>query len=399
MPPVAAVVGGAASAAGAIAGAVGGGGSSSSSGYTLPPELAMQMLSQFQKSLQGTQQQMQQNQQMIDIYNQRSNIINQTLQGSLPNDVAMKSLQQSTTQLAQMFGGNTMQAIQQGFIDKNSAEAAGLIKEQAGQMQNYDQGFLDNLKTMESQDYVDPALKHQQEDQRRQLQQDLQRQGVSPAGQMAALNQFDRNASDQLFTRSQDLKNQTFQQAQMAIGAAGSAFGQYASGVSGAAQLNLQGQQQQFNQAQQGYQNITGALSNAQQGYAGLSTLQGNQFNMGQTSLQASRQLNADTQNAFNQIGQYKFNNDVNRSLEMGLLGNQTVYQQTGYNSGGGIGGLGTAEAAYQSNQSQKGAQTFINQFGQNNPYSSYVQGGIDRYNNTSSTPASSSNAPYRRFV
>ena len=74
-------------------------------------------------------------------------------------------------------------------------------------MHDYQQGILDNLKTMEASNWVDPAVQHQQEDQRRQLQQDLQRQGVSPAGQQAAMTQFDRGAQDQLFARSQDLKN------------------------------------------------------------------------------------------------------------------------------------------------------------------------------------------------
>ena len=363
------------SAAGSIAQGVGsiigGGGSSTSSGYTLPPELAMQMLNQFQTSLKNTYQQQQQNQQMMDLYNDRADVINSAISGSLPTAEAMKSLQQSSTQIAMMFGGNTMEAIKQGFLDKGSAEAAGLIKEQAGQMQNFNQGILDNLKQMQSSNFVDPALKHQQEDQRRQLQQDLQRQGVSPAGQQAALSQFDRQSSDQLFSRSQDLMNQTTQRAQMMIGASGSAFNQYASGISSAAGLQLQGQNQAYNQAMGQYGQFTGALAAGQQGYAGLSALQGNQFNLGQANLQTSRQLNADTQNAFNQIGQYQFNGDVSAALKAGLAGNQTFYQQTGYVRGGGPGGIKNV-AGQQQNIDRYSAQAnqVANYGGTASPYS-----------------------------
>jgi hypothetical protein len=193
---------------------------------------------------------------------------------------------------------------------------------------------------MESQNWEDPALKHQPESQERQLQQDLQRQGVSPAGQQAALTQFRQNSQDQLFTRSQELKNQMTQRGSMQLGAAGSAFGQSVSGIGAGAGLQLQAQNQGFNQAMQGYGALQSQLQAGQQGIGALAQLGGQQFSAGQSSLAFSRQLNADPMSMYSELGQFKFSGDAKNAIKSGAVGPGTFQQQTGFVRGGGQGGI-----------------------------------------------------------
>ena len=350
-------------AAGGVAQGLMSGGGSSESGYSLPPELEIQMLKQFQDSLSQTEAQKQQNSQMLDLFNRRADTLYKAMQGTMPSADAMKSLTASSSEIAMAFGGSASEAIKAGFLDAGAAKAANLIQEREGQMHDYQQGILDNLKTMEASNWVDPAVQHQQEDQRRQLQQDLQRQGVSPAGQQAAMTQFDRGAQDQLFARSQDLKNNLTQRGNMQLGMAGSAFGQSTQGILGAAGLNLQGQQQQYSQAMGEFGAVQSQLQYGQNTIGNMGALAGTQFNAGQTSLQTSRQLTADPQNAFNQIGQYKFSGNAKAALGSGLAGNQSFYDQTGFGKGGSVGGIKNYNAAYQNNARQ--------------------QATIDRYNST----------------
>lgn len=290
------------------------------------------MLRQAQGQLSQLKDLSAQNKQMLKLYNDRVNTLYGAMQGSVPSQDAMNVIKDQNYQIVQAFGGNALEAIQQGFIDANSAKYSGLIQEREGQTYNVGQEELAKLRGMESQDFVDPQLKAEQENQRRQLLQNLQRQGVTPAGQQAALAQFDQQASGALFNRSQELKNQSLARAQGRIEIGQTLLGGSTSALGQAANIDLQGSQNRFNQAMQGFNASQGYMADYQNTLGNLAALGQSQFIAGQQGTNAALQLQQAQQGVFSNIGQYKLSKDAQNALEMGVKGLSpgSYYRQTG---------------------------------------------------------------------
>jgi len=294
---IASPVGAIAGAVGAVAGAFSSGSSqTSSSGYTLPPELELQMFQQFHQTQSGLEQYRQQIGSAMNALQAKLDTLNQAIGGTLPAADATKMLAQHNSDLASSLGMSAEEMVKNGFMTEDDAKTLTQMRSLT------DQGNI----------FEDPQLKNQLQDQRRQLDQQLAQQGASPAMRAQALSQFDRQAQEQMFSRSQELKtsqsNLLSQQLQSSLGA----------------------RQAGFNQALQGYQagqSQLGFVQNTLGQQAGLSN-QG--FQAGLQGAQAGSSLAQNQFGNYQQLGTFKFSNTAKNLLSSGAIGPGSVYGQTG---------------------------------------------------------------------
>lgn len=317
MPPLAAIpgataaaIGGAASVAGAgiSAAAGGGGGGGPQSQYYLPPELEVQYLDFFQNQLGQLQDMMAQNQSLQDVYNQRAEIAENASRGAIPSEQAMQQLTGTATNIAMLAGRDVEDLIKNGYMTELDRDLLSQSQQE-----------LSALRNLEGQQATDPRIENQLKDQRRQLEQDLARQGVGPAQRAIALSQFERQASELRFSTSQELIQNQFQRGLGRLGAIG-----------GISQQGLAARQ--FGQAQTGQafsQLQAQALAGQQaaQGYAGL--LQ-QRFGIGQQGFQNQLGLLSQQQGAYTTTGQFGFSKPTQQLLGAGAIGPGTLFQQTG---------------------------------------------------------------------
>lgn len=330
---------------GALAGGIGGmfGGGEETSGISLPPEFELGLIQQFSQSMQQIQFLSQQNQIIYDAYRQQNQSLQAALSGTIPSDQALRTLTDTTQQIAQAFGGDALAAIQSGFLDQDSAKYAGLIEEREGAFQNA-------VQQVQSGQFKNPVVENQINDQRRQLEQDLARSGVSPAQRSIALSQFERQASELRFNAGQ-----SFVQTQ------GQALGASTGALQTAAGTSLSGRQFGFQRAVTGYQTGLNQLQFAQQGMAGLASLQQAGFGAGQQYLAQGNAFAQMPMNLYGQLGQFNFSDTSRDLLKSDLIGPGSVGTQTGVPFGQ-TEGFKNIYENYQRNQYQ-------NQF-----YNPYVQ-------------------------
>ncbi len=277
--------------AGGLAGAFGGGGSQES-GYTLPPEYELQYLQQFQQQMQQMQQDYQAIGQAYEAYNTKINALNETIQsGYRPEN--FRAIQESNMRIGKALGMNAEQLAKGGFItaeDRNSL--AEMEKVAAG---NYNQ-------------VSNPVLEGQLNEQRRQLEQDLARSGVSPQQRSIALQHFDQSANEQRYGQAQQQ------------------FGLYSNLINQRAGLRQQGYGQAANTLglgmQQGAQYLTG-YQQLGQNYAGQHAAANNMFQLNQG-------LRGEGREAFTTMGQFKFGDQTKGLLQAGVVGPGSMYDQTG---------------------------------------------------------------------
>jgi hypothetical protein len=296
----------------------------------LTPEYEVAMLDYFQQAMSYNDYLLQQNADMQSIYNSRMSSVEQYMKGMLPSSQVMQQLQKSTMQIASRYGMDAMKAMQSGFLDEQTARMSGLIEDREGQMFNANQEDLDALKTVESADYTDPRVENQINDQRRQLEQELQRSGVGPAQRQIALRQFENQANEMRFSTRQTAITETTQRAATKIASRMGMLSGSSSALGQASSIYLSGRQEIFNEAMQGYQAAMGGLQYGQSAIAGLGGLYGTQAGMNQQFLGNQRQLNSDSAAYFAQLGQYDLSKATRQAVQTGIVGPGSYYSQTG---------------------------------------------------------------------
>lgn len=294
MPPVLAAapaIGALAGAGGAIAGAVqGGGSSSSSSGYTLPPEYELQFLQQIQQNLQYTQQQYGAVNDIYNTFQQKLDTIYGAMQNTIPSNQALQQMQQINVGLAQQLGMSAQDMVKNGFMTPD------------------DQKHLQDYQDAAQGKLVDPGLQQQHTEQRRQLQQDLARQGVPAAQQQIAMQQFDQNSRSEMFNRSVGLSQ----------------------GIAGGLSLSQSLRQQGYNQAMGSSQNLMAQLGFAQQGMNQMANLGQMGYQAGMNNQQYQLGLQNQANQQYQDLGQFKLSKGTQQLIAGGAVGPGSMYQQTG---------------------------------------------------------------------
>lgn len=282
---------------GAIAGGVsgffgGGGGSSQKSGYTLPPEYELQYLDMFEQQMQQMQQDYQQAGMAFQAYDQKINALNEIITtGYKPEH--FQAIQQSNFQLAQSLGKDAQGLVESGFITADDAK-------DLAEMQKVAAGEYEQVKN--------PVLEGQLNAQKRQLEQDLARSGVSPQQRAIALSQFDQSANEQRFG-----------QAQQQFGLRGNLINQRAG-------LRQQGYGQATGTLQQGM----GQAAQYMGAYGQMGANYASQYGAQNQTLQMQQGLRGEGREAFTTMGQFKFSKPTQQGIESGLVGPGSYYQQTG---------------------------------------------------------------------
>lgn len=270
------------------------GSNETSGGYSLPPELEIQLLNDSQAGLEQVRADFDRLDQLQTVYNQRLDLLDRYTQGQLPPEQAVKELSSLSASIAKAFGGRTLDAVNRGFMDEDTARE------------------LEDLRQVESQDYKDPVLEGQLGDQRAQLEQDLARRGVGPAARLIALQRFDRAANEQRFTRTEELRTGKTQRAVARGG------------------LRTQARQQGLSEAQTGLDVVSRELNRTNDLTGLLGNIGSGRFNVGQQGLAIRSGLRGERLATAAELGKYQFSNTANRALESGLLGPGTVRQQIG---------------------------------------------------------------------
>ena len=289
-------------AIGGVAGAIGGffgGGGSESTGLTLPPEYELQFFDYFNKQMEQLNQSYSQTSKLLDVYNSRANAAYGAMQGTIPSKAATKLLTQTSSELAQALGMSASDMVKNGFISPSEAPALQRIQDIAMQGTNF---------------RGDAVTEQQISDQKRQLQQELARQGVPAAQQAIAMQQFEQSAG---------LRRQQAAQAQ--IGQLGG-FLQTSSGL----------RQQGFQQAVGGLGAVQGQLDFTRQGLSGLAGMAQNQFSTNLAGQQFQQGLRQEGFQNYNTMGGFKFSDRTNELLSQGAIGPGSVNDQLAGRSGGG---------------------------------------------------------------
>jgi hypothetical protein len=273
----------------------------------LPFEIEKQMILDSQNNIATIQSNMRQSQQVYQAYVSQYNTLRKIAASGVPTAADMKAMSSANVDIAKAFGGNTLEAIKQGFIDKDTAKYSGLITDNAGVLQ-------DNLAKVMSQDFKDPNLVTKQMQDRRTLQQQLARTGATQTQIAQQLQLFDQQANNQTFSRTEELRNQSIDQLS-------NNFKTTTAGYQAGFNALEAGKNQNFNQAVTGYNQLQNGLNLGQNAITNVSTMDNNM-------LAANNNYNANTnQNITAQQGIY--NNIANTPLSLktrGALGDDVSY-------------------------------------------------------------------------
>jgi hypothetical protein len=314
---------------GFFAGAFGGGGEESGA-LKLSPEQEMQMLDYYQGAIDTNRGYLDQNFRMQDIYNQRMNMVVEYTQGTLPDETMMRGLTNTAMQIASSFGMNAMAAYELGFLDEYSGKISGLLEQREEGMANANQEDLDYIKTVQAADYTDPRVEGALTEQRRQLEQQLARDGVSPAQRQIALRQFENEATNLRFSTRQQAINDAVQTASTKIAARAQSL-QGSSGALGAASnVYLAGRQNLFNEAMQGYSSALNGLTYGQSTIAAMAGLAGTQAAMNQQFVGIGMQISQREAQMYAEQGKYDLTKTGRQALEAGVVGPGSIYEQSG---------------------------------------------------------------------
>lgn len=282
---------------GAVAGLFGGGGGSSqSSGYTIPPEMELQLVNYFQTAMTQLSADHKNITALGDAFAAKLDTLSKAMTGSIPSDQAVQTLAAHNMQIATNLGMSADDLISHGFMTAGDAEQ------------------IQKLKDLQTEDYssIDPAFTQKLADGRAQLDQELRRQGASPATRAQALAQFDRDAAAQKFSHGQELKTTQ----------AGLIAGTLQAGQASRAM----GFQEVVNSLAAGQ----GEINMARQGYSSLTSMAQTELAGGLTVTKAGQDTTKAGMDLYSNLGQFKLSNDTKNLMESGLIGPGSVFSQTG---------------------------------------------------------------------
>ena len=290
---VAGAVGAVAQGIGAI-GSLFGGGSKQESGIKIPQEFEFEMLDSLSADLARSDEAMAQLDQIAQVFNQRMEVIQNSIDAQIPDNELQTQLRDTNIQLAQALGMSAKELAANGFMTE--AEAAD----------------MEELDRLQSADLTDPRLENDLAEQKARLEQELRRGGASPAVRAQALARFEKDAEEARFTRSNALRNEQGQFIQNKIGIRQSIMGNNINQITGAIGTNQ------------------GLLSNYNNLNVQRANLAGQSASMGQSIINSQNAQGAYKQQSFAQLGEYKLSGAAKRVLREGGLGasNFDSYEQ-----------------------------------------------------------------------
>lgn len=270
--------------AGGLLGLFGGGGQTQTSGLTLPPELEYQYLQDFSKQREQLQQLYTQSTQMAQQYQERFNILSDTMSGLIPAKESLAALTSNTLSLVNASGQSVQDLVKNGFLSDSDMED------------------LNSLKALESADFKDPVFEKARSDEKLRLLQQMRRGGASDQQIQQFLSRFDMDTTLGSFQASQQLK-----QSQAGL-------------ISNRIGIGQQVRQGNFGIAQQQIQ--TGLQAGSQ--YAGLIGQQGslNQagYQIGSTGIQQQQQILDQQQQGYTTAGGFKFSKTAKNLIKQGKV-------------------------------------------------------------------------------
>lgn len=277
---------------GQLVGAFGGGGTTVS-GFELPPEFELQLVETAETNLREITQDLDKAKNLELAFNERIDTLAGLVEGTIPSQEGLMQLRNSAFKIAQNFGGSTEELISSGFLEADDVED------------------LQRLEALETEEGIrDPRLENQLADERARLEQDLSRQGASPAVRAQALAQFDRRAEESRFTRGEELRTGRFERIRGRIG--------LRSGLREAG----------FGRAVAGQQVLTQQLGAAREGIAALGGLAERRLQAGGAVLEARRGLRGERIGISKTLGEFDISGRTRDLLRAGQIGPGSVEAQ-----------------------------------------------------------------------
>lgn len=334
---------GLAAAGSGLSAAMGGGGGGGQK-LELPPELMLQYINQSQTSLTQINDNIGKIDTMTAVYNSQLDTISKAVNGMMPSEEAVKSLQQQTMDMAKKVGMTAQQLLDNGLMTPEAAKSMQGLEQERAKLETERQALAGKIGA-ESQD---PALIRKQQEQRSQLQQDLMRQGIRGGELQQKLAQFDKLAREERYTQGINEFNQGSQifglgQQQLQAGSSllGQRLGAEAQGFQAISGLSAQ--------QQAAYELLYGQRGS---GISALANIEGERFVAGRQAILDQSALQDQAQQIFQRLGNYNYRGDVKNALESGVSGPGTVQSQTGYTKEGLKAAAEVARKGYAVNQS-----------------------------------------------
>lgn len=323
---------------GAVVGGLGGlfgglfGGGPPDTRLKLTPELEAQMMNEFQRSLTEIDEGRQRIGQALEVYNQRSQVIEGLINRTIPSEEGTSRLNEMAFNLAQVFGGSAAEAVKNGFLDPESAKSAGLIEEREGKFFDFQQQELSRLAGLESADFRDPRVEQQLSEQKRQLEQDLARRGVSPFLRSIAMSKFEQGALETRFSTAEQLRSGATQRGLARIESARTGVTTSSALLSEALRLRAEGRARTLSEALTMAQFTQSEAQRrtqlTQQGAASLQEQAQAGFGVAGAATGIQQQLRQEKQAGFSEIGRFNLSDRIKNALSQGQVGPGTFESQ-----------------------------------------------------------------------
>jgi len=278
-------------AAGAVVGGVAGflgglfGGGSEESGYQLPLVFEYEIMNAAEANLQGISQDLNRATQTYNLYDQRLKTLEGVMNATIPGKDALEMLRDNSLNIAMHLGQDAQSLIDNGFLNED------------------DIADLESLGALEGQGFSDPVLENQITSERAKLEQDLRRQGASPATRAQALSQFDRSAEESRFTRAEELRTGKFQR------------------ITGKVQLRQGLKESNLQRTLSGYGAVGNEINQARVGVGAAADLSGARYNASNAYTDIRQKLRTERLGTFESLGKFKFSNKAEQLAIEGGVG------------------------------------------------------------------------------
>jgi hypothetical protein len=266
----------------------------------LPPAYELQMLKEFENSLKLIQESYGKFDQISREYVDRIDLIDAGLANQIPSDQLQKQLAESSARIALGLGQNAEELVKNGFLTADDIADLQKVRELDG-------ASLDDLVSAAPE--IDKG--------RKQLEQELARNGVSPAARAMALQDFTMNATDVV-------RNRRFQDMEV--------------------KSNLRNQG--FSQTMGTQQALASELGRIQNVYGMRSQLSSEKFATQAGAQMSKLSLSDAAMQRYERLGKFKLSDRTREALDSGQVGPGSFNQQAGITARPGVynaNGLATA--------------------------------------------------------
>jgi len=267
------------------------GGGSGGGRRRLPPELELVLLRENESAIEDIDKDIEGLRQAETDLNASLDTAQKIVEGAIPDQDALRELNQTTVTLAQSLGKAGIDIAESGFLeDEDRAE----------------------IKKLQGLEIADPNLERQIREDRQRLKGRLVAQGLSPDQIDRATQQFDERAEGRRFDRSQQLVER---------------------------RTGLLGVKEELRRG--GFARATGAFDVAsgqlerergatERGVSGLVDIAGGRFSASRATSGDAGRLRSERFARFADLGTFDFSKQTQEGLQSGLFGPGSFFQQTG---------------------------------------------------------------------